>query len=532
MSSDKYFLRSDVKIEPLVNSWYAWSFLISPITFPLVTKNLHLRILDSYLRAPAQHQKAVADRALKGGLFVDHQGTIDEIAGLVSYTNKELSELLSFAADIGAASETLLQLADGASLRSLYRDLPESLKGRVELVYDLFNRPKIRFIENLFYCSDFYKPSLQAVSLSLLDGDKRPFVLSSPRLATEDNIIVKIPFADLRWDEFFRLRNEALPLEQISKLIQLDALPAEKQALFMDMLTTEAPHKKYLKPSAGKVRVRYFGHATVLIETANVSILTDPIISYDINNNHERFGFNDLPEYIDYVVLTHNHQDHVMLETLLQLRHRLGTIVVGKNIIGELLDPSLKLMLRAIGFSSVIELDELESIDINDGKITGVPFLGEHGDLNIMSKLAFHIELSGNTFIFAADSDNLSPDLYRHIHTRLGDIDHVFIGMECAGAPLSWVYGPLFTKPLLRKHDQDRRLNGSNCERAFKLVEQFKPKSVYVYAMGAEPWLEFISSIEYTETSEPIVQSDKLIAACQERGVTAERLYGKKELNF
>jgi hypothetical protein len=104
--------------------------------------------------------------------------------------------------------------------------------------------------------------------------------------------------------------------------------------------------------------------------------------------------------------------------------------------------------------------------------------------------------------------------------------------MECAGAPLSWVYGPLFTKPLLRKHDQDRRLNGSNCERAFKLVEQFNPKSVYVYAMGAEPWLEFISSIEYSEASEPIVESDKLIAACRERGLTAERLYGKKELIF
>jgi L-ascorbate metabolism protein UlaG (beta-lactamase superfamily) len=27
-----------------------------------------------------------------------------------------------------------------------------------------------------------------------------------------------------------------------------------------------------------------------------------------------------LPDVIDYVVLTHNHQDHVLLETLLQLR--------------------------------------------------------------------------------------------------------------------------------------------------------------------------------------------------------------------
>jgi len=37
-------------------------------------------------------------------------------------------------------------------------------------------------------------------------------------------------------------------------------------------------------------------------------------------------------------------------------------------------------------------------------------------------------------------------------------------------------------------------------------------------------------SIKYTEQSRPIVESNKLIKACEERGIIAERLYGEKEI--
>jgi hypothetical protein len=64
------------------------------------------------------------------------------------------------------------------------------------------------------------------------------------------------------------------------------------------------------------------------------------------------------------------------------------------------------------------------------------------------------------------------------------------------------------------------------------LVNIFNPKEVYVYAMGQEPWLEFISSIKYTEESNPIVASDRLIAACREKGIISERLFGEKEILY
>jgi hypothetical protein len=64
------------------------------------------------------------------------------------------------------------------------------------------------------------------------------------------------------------------------------------------------------------------------------------------------------------------------------------------------------------------------------------------------------------------------------------------------------------------------------------LVDTFNPKEVYVYAMGAEPWLEFISSIKYAPDAYPIVQSDMLVKKCTERGLVSERLFGEKELMY
>jgi len=104
--------------------------------------------------------------------------------------------------------------------------------------------------------------------------------------------------------------------------------------------------------------------------------------------------------------------------------------------------------------------------------------------------------------------------------------------MECDGAALSWVYGPLLTKPLDMRMDQSRRLSGSNYERGIGLVNQFNFKEVYVYAMGQEPWLNYVMCTRYTEESNPIVASNKIVADCKSRGIAAERLFGHKEMIY
>jgi hypothetical protein len=221
-----------------------------------------------------------------------------------------------------------------------------------------------------------------------------------------------------------------------------------------------------------------------------------------------------------------------MLETLLALRHKIGHVVVPRNAGGGLADPSLKLVLEAAGFRNVIEVDELGRIDLPGGAITSIPFFGEHGDLGIRSKTTYLVRLQDRSFLFCADSNAYEPAVYEHLRDLLGDLEAAFVGMECDGAPMSWLYGPLITSPFARRMDQSRRLDASDAERAMGLVSRLRPRSVYVYAMGAEPWLTYLTSIHYTDESRPIVQSRALVQACGALGVPAEVLFGKREMVY
>ncbi|HXM70482.1 MAG TPA: MBL fold metallo-hydrolase, partial [Thermoanaerobaculia bacterium] len=155
---------------------------------------------------------------------------------------------------------------------------------------------------------------------------------------------------------------------------------------------------------------------------------------------------------------------------------------------------------------------------------------GEHSDLDVRTKLAYLIRTPRHSLLFAADSCNVEPVLYERLGEVIGKIDALFVGMECDGAPLSWLYGPLLTRRIDRAMDESRRLAGSNFEQAMDIVERFGCREVYVYAMGQEPWLNHVMSIKYTAESRPIVESDRLLRACAERHVVAERLFGEKEI--
>ncbi|MGB3469135.1 MAG: MBL fold metallo-hydrolase, partial [Cyclobacteriaceae bacterium] len=176
---------------------------------------------------------------------------------------------------------------------------------------------------------------------------------------------------------------------------------------------------------------------------------------------------------------------------------------------------------------------DMESVTLDKCVITGLPFIGEHSDLDVRSKMCIHVELHNKyRVLFAADSQNVEANVYKKVHAIMGDIDVLFLGMECDGAPLTWLYGPLLPKKMDRDKDQSRRLAGSNCNEGMDLVDQFNPKDVFVYAMGLEPWLEFISSIKYSDESKPIVESNLLVEKCREKGINAERLYGEKTIEY
>lgn len=527
MSAVPLYLRQNVQVEPLLDSWYAWPHLIPPATAARNVTERHLKIMDSYIAAPSVHAAAVKNPKMLGGPFIDYKGDrVDEIVALRDRTKTERSNLIQLSAAIQTLDNMLRTNAKGFSLHPLYAQVPPILKGYVELVYDLNNNASFRLLEPLLYRSMYFDRSAQSVALSIIDGDDRPFVLSTPRLPSDGTISLARAFDDRFIDWLFQLKQSP---EEWSRIREGFDLPEQQSELLRSLFTEESP-APYQKYSGKGLRWRYFGHACILLESANVSMLFDPVLSYTYDTDLARYTYADLPDEIDFVLITHNHQDHILMETLLQIRHKVKTFIVPFSSGGALQDPSVKLLLEATGCKNVVEMRPMECLRFESGSVTALPFLGEHADLDVQSKLGYLIRMGNHSLLFLADSCNIEPMLYHHLREEIGEVDAMFLGMECDGAPLSWLYGPLLTRPLDRAMDGSRRLAGSNYQQALDIVDRFACKEVYVYAMGQEPWLNYVMSIKYTEQSRPIVDSNNLIRDCKGRGLCAERLFGEKEI--
>jgi hypothetical protein len=113
--------------------------------------------------------------------------------------------------------------------------------------------------------------------------------------------------------------------------------------------------------------------------------------------------------------------------------------------------------LKRLGFERIVTLEQFTPLRMDGGEIMSVPFTGEHGDLDVQSKHCVIVRLAGEQVLFMVDSDAVDPAMLRRIAVRIGPVDVTFLGMECCGAPVSWIYGPLFS---LRAPVHDGRDSG------------------------------------------------------------------------
>lgn len=526
-----YYLREDVYFEPLFNHWYAWPYLLPPATGARHLVNTHKRIMQSFINNYELHIMAVNQQGMAGAEFMNCPAEdVPRIKALIAELDEKCADLIALSDAIKVLDELVRSHTSGESVDPLYPQVPPLLQGYVELFLDMEHRTGYRLIEPLLYRSKFYKPELQSVSFgSFSRVDERPFVLSTPRLPDANHLQLPLDFNHPLLDTLFRAREYPLTSAQIDTLFA--GMEPVGGLRIMDLFTPEVPTRCH-EPVTSGVRVSYTGHAGFLVETAEVSLLIDPVISSrGPKFADEVISYSELPPQIDYILLTHNHQDHINMETLLQLRYKTGQILVPKNNGGSLADPSIRLLLRQFGFV-VHEYDDLDEIRIPGGRIVTVPFLGEHGDLNIRSKTAWYIEVLGRKMYFGADSSNPDNKLFERLAQDIHDIDILAIGMECVGAPYTWLYGALHTKLVSKAIKNSRRLNGSDFNQAFPIVQAFKPAQVFIYALGLEPWYNYFMGIEYDEESMQIVESNKMLAACQEAGISAEALYGRKTVLY
>ena len=524
MTEDPLFLRSKAIVEPLVDRFVAQPYTIAPVQAAMNLAFLHVPLLESYLRSPQAHIAASSNPALRGGYFINiAEERADEVRDLLATIKRDRTDMLRFAEAIGAGQELLRENARGFDLNPLYSKLPPELAGLVELAYDMDNQAQIRFIEPLVYQSPVYTEARQSVQLSLETGIERPFVLSTPRLPSPDVLELAIPFRHEGLTELFNSRVRPTTLSHLREVLGLN----DTQATHLSGLLSEQPSMAPDRNIDAGGRIRYFGHACLVLQTAEAALMTDPFISAD-STAGDRYTFDDLPDFIDLVLITHSHQDHVVMETLLQLRGRVGAVVCPRSSRGNLADPTLALTLKHQGFP-VVEVNDFDEVKFPGGKVTATPFLGEHCDLDIRGKSTYWAELGGKKIFIGADSAGIDPPLYRYVKGHLGTADMAFLGMECDGAPLMWLYRALLTIPVTKTMSDSRKLSGSNSEQAAAIMTELGAREAYVYAMGEEPWLGHIMATSYNEDSYQLQQIEEFLAWCKDRGIKAGHLYGQQE---
>lgn len=175
----------------------------------------------------------------------------------------------------------------------------------------------------------------------------------------------------------------------------------------------------------GELRVTFVNHSSVLIQIDGINILTDPVWSYRISPvtfagpvRHKPPGlrFEDLPP-IDAVLLSHNHYDHLDIDTMRRLarEHRPRIFTALGN----------SAYLKSENIGNALDMDWWDAAPMPGNlRVTCVPaqhFSGRGlGDRNTTLWCGFVVEGTAGTVYFAADTGMGS--FFTEIARRFPDI--------------------------------------------------------------------------------------------------------------
>lgn len=192
----------------------------------------------------------------------------------------------------------------------------------------------------------------------------------------------------------------------------------------------QVPVAQYDQPPARvygeELRVSYVGHATLLLQTGGLNILTDPIwnaraslVSWAGPKRVSPPGihFEQLPK-IDLVLVSHSHYDHMDLPTLARLREEhdpLFVVGLGNEVIIQGADPAAR----------VQTLDWWQSTAVGEElRVSAVPV--EHWsrrslfDRNKALWAGFVIHAPAGNIYFAGDTGFGDGSLFRETRRRMG----------------------------------------------------------------------------------------------------------------
>lgn len=164
-------------------------------------------------------------------------------------------------------------------------------------------------------------------------------------LSPTTQLAERYSYPKVMYEFFFKKKSNLKPVGKIPSIkTDLQSLPADKDLLV------------------------WFGHSSYLLQLEGKKILVDPVLSgYASPSNLLNKAFNgsdtykiaDLP-YIDYLLITHDHYDHLDYETIKSLKGKVGAVICGLGV-GE--------HFEKWGFpsSQIIEKDWWDKVDLEGG---------------------------------------------------------------------------------------------------------------------------------------------------------------------
>jgi L-ascorbate metabolism protein UlaG (beta-lactamase superfamily) len=227
--------------------------------------------------------------------------------------------------------------------------------------------------------------------------------------------------------------NPTSPPNSEPSFLRIFSMLLEKRAKWPKHLENKGTPKLNEKLGPADIAITFVNHATLLIQMPGLNILTDPVWSTRtspfswIGPSRVRdpgVHFEELP-HIDLVLISHNHYDHLDLETLKRLNHKFAPKVLVAS--GD------KELLVSVGIKDVHELDWWEEIQISPTlKISFVPtqHFSSRGLFDHNKSLwgSYMIQNNGRLIYFGGDAGYSSH--YTEIKRRLGapDISLLAIG--------------------------------------------------------------------------------------------------------
>lgn len=183
----------------------------------------------------------------------------------------------------------------------------------------------------------------------------------------------------------------------------------------------------FLAPT-DSIKFIWFGHSTLLVNLRNTILLIDPVFSNSaapVNFLVERFQppvlrLEELPP-VDYVLISHDHYDHLDMRTIQFLRETSAVFIVPLGI------PS-HLRYWGIPPERIHELDWWQELSFGELRFVCTPaqhFSGRTGSKLQTLWASWSVESGSQRFYFSGDSGY--DEHYRTIGERLGPFDLAFV---------------------------------------------------------------------------------------------------------